>query len=230
VTNVCEWSWLGRVEYRQAWDLQRELALKRALGETPDTLLLLEHPPVYTTGRRGPGTNLLLPEEMLGAPLIETDRGGDITFHGPGQLVAYPIVDLKQSRLSVVEYVRGLEQVIIETLRLHGIEAGVICGLTGVWVGEEKIAAIGVRVSRPAGGVGGWVTGHGLALNVDIDLEWFRRIVPCGIVGRSVTSMMALAGSAPSLDRLSEQMATSFGDAFGWEMTSTHHRMSQISV
>ena len=147
---ICCYEWLGLVEYREAWDRQREVAHRRALRETTDTLLLLEHPPVYTTGRRGAGANLRLPEEMLGAPLIESDRGGDITFHGPGQLVAYPIIDLRAAGLSVVSYVRGLEETIIRTLRAYGIAGDAVCGLTGVWVGDQKLAAIGVRVGRPA--------------------------------------------------------------------------------
>ncbi|MDP9180213.1 MAG: lipoyl(octanoyl) transferase LipB [Chloroflexota bacterium] len=210
----CDYAWLGRVEYREAWDFQRELARRRALGEVPDTLLLLEHPPVYTTGRRGPGANLRLPEASLGAPLIETDRGGDITFHGPGQLVAYPIIDLRAAGLTVVSYVRLLEETIIRTLRAYGIEAQTECGLTGVWVGESKIAAIGVRVGKPAGAAGGWITGHGLALNVDVDLGWFERIVPCGIVGRGVTSILVLTGYTSAITDVAQRLANDFGTVF----------------
>jgi lipoyl(octanoyl) transferase len=219
--SVCEWAWLGLVDYAEAWDLQRDLTLRRALNEVPDTLILLEHRPVFTTGRRDASANLRLPEAMLGAPLVETDRGGDITFHGPGQLVAYPIVDLKAAGLSVVDYVRGLEHAVIDTLASYGIEAGAICRLTGVWVGDEKIAAIGVRVSRPAGGSGAWVTSHGLALNVSVDLTWFDRIVPCGIPDKGVTSMAALVPSCPSLRTVSEQLAASFGHVFGRTMCET---------
>ncbi len=214
----CDYAWLGRVEYREAWDHQRELARRRALGEVPDTLLLLEHPPVYTTGRRGPGANLRLPESTLGAPLIETDRGGDITFHGPGQLVVYPIIDLRAAGMSVVSYVRALEETIIRTLRAYGIEGQTECGMTGVWVGETKIAAIGVRVGKPAGAAGGWVTGHGLALNVDVDLGWFERIVPCGIADRGVTSIQALSGSAPPITDVAGQLPANFGAVFGRRM------------
>jgi lipoyl(octanoyl) transferase len=209
-----DYAYLGRVDYREAWDYQRELARKRALGEVPDTLLLLEHPPVYTTGRRGPGANLRLPETALGAPLIETDRGGDVTFHGPGQLIAYPIIDLREAGLTVVSYVRSLEETVIRTVRAYGIAGETICGLTGVWVGEHKIAAIGVRVGKPAGASGGWVTGHGLALNVDVDLAWFGRIVPCGIADRGVTSIKALTGEAPPLNDVAEQLARNFADVF----------------
>ncbi len=208
------------MEYRAAWDFQRELGRRRALGEIPDTLLLLEHPPVYTTGRRGPGANLLSPESSLGAPLIESDRGGDITFHGPGQLIAYPIIDLRAAGLTVVSYVRELEETIIRTLRPYGIDGRTECGLTGVWVGEAKVAAIGVRVGKPAGASGGWVTGHGLALNVDVDLAWFERIVPCGIVDRGVTSIRALTGGSPPMAEVAEQLAADFGNVFGRRMRS----------
>ncbi len=217
---VCDYAWLGRVEYRQAWDYQRELQKRRALGEIADTLLLLEHPPVYTTGRRGPGENLRIPTPDLGAPLVETDRGGDITFHGPGQLIAYPIIDLRAAGLTVVSYVRSLEETIIRTLSAYGIEAGTECGLTGVWVGESKIAAIGVRVGKPAGAAGGWVTGHGLAMNVDVDLSWFERIVPCGIADRGVTSIHELTGVTPPITEVAARLATDFGSVFGREMRS----------
>jgi lipoyl(octanoyl) transferase len=214
---ICEFAWLGQVEYGEAWELQRRLARERAEGTRPDTLLLLEHPPVYTTGKRSAEANLRLPQELLGAPLVQTDRGGDITFHGPGQLIAYPIIDLREARLGVMDYVRRLEEVIIGTLRHYGIEAGVICGLTGVWAGDEKVAAIGVRVGRPLG-TGGWVTGHGLALNVEVDLAWFQKIVPCGIADKGVTSMERLLGKAPGVRDVADRLCEQFGDIFGWEM------------
>ncbi len=214
---ICEYAWLGCVGYAVAWELQKKLARERAAGTRPDTLLLLEHPAVYTTGKRDANSNLRLPEEMLGAPLVQTDRGGDITFHGPGQLVAYPIIELRDARLGVVDYVRRLEEVIIGTLRRLGIEAVVICGLTGVWVGDEKIAAIGVRVGRPQG-TSGWVTTHGLALNVDVDLEWFGRIVPCGIADKGVTSIEALLGRTDTVDEVATSLAETLGEVFGREM------------
>jgi len=221
---ACEYAWLGRVEYREAWDLQRELARQRALDEVPDMLLLLEHPPVYTTGRRGAGTNLRLPAASLGAALVETDRGGDITFHGPGQLIAYPIIDLRAAGLSVVTYVRSLEETILRTIRACGITGHTECGLTGVWTGEtdgqgDKIAAIGVRVGKPAGAAGGWVTGHGLALNVDVDLDWFARIVPCGIADRGVTSIARVTGQAPDVEEVASMLAGVFGEVFGRRMS-----------
>ena len=211
---VCQVHRLGVVGYEDAWQTQRELAARRAAGDIPDTLLLLEHPPVYTTGKRNAEANLRLPAETLGAPLIVSDRGGDITFHGPGQLIAYPIIDLSAAGLGVVSYVRNLEDVIMRTLRDYGIESSLECGLTGVWVGNDKIAAIGVRVSRPGGAGAGWVTTHGLALNVAVDLAWFERIVPCGIADRGVTSMQRLIGDAPPLPDVANRLTAHFGDAF----------------
>jgi lipoate-protein ligase B len=217
---VCEVRWLGRVEYGEAWALQCELAARRAVSEIPDTLLLLEHPPVYTTGKRNAESNLRLPAEALGAPIIVSDRGGDITFHGPGQLIAYPIIDLRAAGLGVVDYVRNLEEVVMRTLRDYGIESGLECGLTGVWIGSEKIAAIGVRVSRPGGASGAWVTTHGVALNIEVDLAWFDRIVPCGISDRGVTSMRKVLGHASPLGDVAEHLAANFGDVFGRDIRS----------
>src|SRR2546427_583649 len=195
---VCEVHRLGQVEYGEAWALQRDLARARAAGEIPDTLLLLEHPPVFTTGKRNAESTLRLPADTLGAPLVASDRGGDITFHGPGQLIAYPIIDLRSAGLGVVNYVRNLEDVVMRTLHDYGIESGLECGLTGVWIGREKIAAIGVRVSRRGGVSGAWVTTHGVALNIDVDLAWFDRIGPCGISARAVTSMQTLLEETPA--------------------------------
>jgi lipoate-protein ligase B len=215
---TCEVHHLGLVEYEEGWALQQDLAAQRATGEIPDTLLLLEHQPVFTTGKRNTVSNLRVSPEMLGAPLVATDRGGDITFHGPGQLVAYPIIDLSAAGLGVVSYVRNLEEVIMRTLGDYGIESGLECGLTGVWVGSDKIAAIGVRVSRPGGATGAWVTTHGLALNVDVDLTWFERIIPCGIAGRGVTSMQRLLGDAPPLPEVATRVVAHFSEVFEREM------------
>ena len=160
---------LGRVAYGEALELQRQLVAARKLGETPDHLLLLEHPHVITLGRNGHMENLLAGEDILdraGISFYPTDRGGDVTYHGPGQLVGYPILDLREWKRDVGAYVRGIEQVIIDTLADFGISAGRIPKLTGVWVDERKIAAIGVHISR-------WVTSHGFALNVNTDLELF---------------------------------------------------------
>ncbi len=211
----CWVAWLGRVEYAEAWQLQRALARTRAAGALPDLVLLLEHPPVYTTGRRDALRNLRVPPGALGAPLIETDRGGDITFHGPGQLVVYPIIALQEAGLGVAAYVRTLEEAVIRTLAGYGLRAGREPGLTGVWVDGAKIAAIGVRVSRPGGAEGRWVTGHGLALNVAVDLSWFARIVPCGIEGRAVTSMASLMGKAPDVEEVGWRLAAELCSLLG---------------
>ena len=227
---ICELHQLGFIDYDEAWTLQRDIALRRATGDAPDTLLLLEHPPVYTTGKRGPNSNLHTPAQALGAPLIETDRGGDITFHGPGQLIAYPIIDMREAKLSVVSYVRSLEEVVMRTLSDFGIESGVECGLTGVWVRRDKIAAIGVRVSRPGAARGGWVTTHGLALNVDVDLTWFERIVPCGIVDRGVTSMAKLLGQAPPLNNVADTLAKQFGEVFAREMVPASNPLRPTQI
>ena len=176
---------LGRVPYRPTWDLQNDLAERRRRREIGDRLLLLEHDPVYTIGRGGDEVNLLAtPERLaaLGAELVRIDRGGDITFHGPGQLVAYPIVELADP-LDLRRYVRTLEAAIIDTAGAFGVEAERREGLPGVWVdGTRKLAAVGVRVRRG-------VTTHGLALNVSTDLSWFDEMVPCGIPGCEVTSL-----------------------------------------
>lgn len=218
---LCRALWLGRVEYEEALRLQRQTALLRARGAAPDTLLLLEHPPVYTTGRRGAGGNLRAPAGELGAPLVAADRGGEITFHGPGQLIAYAIIDLRAAGLGAAAYVQRLEETVIGTLADWGIQARREPGLVGVWAqrsgaaAPEKIAAIGVRVSRPAGPGSPRVTGHGLALNVSVELAWFRPIVPCGIADRGVTSMAALLGQAPPLAEVARRLAGHFGRVFG---------------
>jgi lipoyl(octanoyl) transferase len=178
----------GAVGYEQAWQLQRELHALRAAAEIPDTCLLLEHPPVYTAGRRTSQADR--PVGDPGAPVIEVDRGGKITWHGPGQLVGYPIVALDEP-VDVISYVRAIEEALIRTCADAGLEAGRVEGRSGVWVRGEgpdrKVAAIGVRVARG-------VTMHGFALNCDNDLSWFDRIVPCGIQDAAVTSLSAELG------------------------------------
>ena len=183
---------LGLVPYAEALALQRSLVDERRAGHIGDTLLLLEHPHVITLGVRGDGgrSHLLASSETLaarGVEVHETGRGGDITYHGPGQLVGYPIIDLKPDRCDVHRYVRDLEGVLIRTASDYGIDAGRVEGLTGVWVGNEKLAAIGVRIAR-------WITSHGFALNVTSDLDFFKLIVPCGIADRGVTSLSRLVG------------------------------------
>jgi lipoyl(octanoyl) transferase len=183
---------LDLVEYRAAWALQQRLVVARQADEIGDTVVLVEHPPVYTLGRRATGTNVLLDATELaaaGIDVVNVDRGGDVTYHGPGQLVVYPVVRLAGQR-HVVDFVRALEEVALGALDRLGVTAERRHGLTGVWVGREKIVAIGVRV-----GAGG-VTSHGLALNVDPDLAHFAGIVPCGLATEGVTSLARLGVAA----------------------------------
>ncbi len=208
----CQVRELGRIDYGTALDLQQRLVAERKEGSIPDQLLLLEHPHVITLGRNGHAQNLLASEEILsraGISFYPTDRGGDITYHGPGQLVGYPIMDLREWKRDVGAYVRGVEQAIIDTLADFGIAAGRIPKLTGVWVGERKIAAIGVHISR-------WVTSHGFALNVTTDLSYFQYIVPCGLT-KPVTSMAQL-GTRTDLPEVSRSLAAHFGRVFDCEL------------
>jgi len=187
---------LGLVAYRQAWELQQQLVAARQAGTARDTVVMLEHPPVYTLGRRASASNVLLGDTELSAAGIEVvavDRGGDVTYHGPGQLVVYPVVQLAGQR-HVVDFVRALEEVALTALAQLGVGAQRRDGLTGVWVGREKIVAIGVRV-----GAGG-VTSHGLALNVDPDLAHFAGIVPCGLATEGVASLASLGCTAGMAD------------------------------
>jgi lipoyl(octanoyl) transferase len=205
---------LGRRNYRETWALQRRLVDERRSGRIPDVLLFVEHPPTYTLGRSGRREHLLVEEGSLSsmdAVFVETDRGGDITFHGPGQVVGYPIVDLGAFRKDVHHYLRALEEVILLSLPRFGIAARREEGLTGVWHDRGKLAAIGVRVSR-------WVTSHGFALNVSTDLDYFKRIVPCGIVGRGVSSMEDVLLQPVAIDGVRDELARSFASVFSRTM------------
>jgi lipoyl(octanoyl) transferase len=182
---------LGRVPYGQAWELQKQLVARRRAGEIPDTLVVVEHPPTYTVGRSGSMANILLDStarSKAGIELYEVDRGGDATYHGPGQVVGYPILDLRPRGGDVHAYLRAVEELLIRTLADFGIVGERDGRYTGVWVEGEKIAAIGVKVS-----VG--VTSHGFALNVDPNFEHWNGIIPCGIQGRAVTSLARLLGT-----------------------------------
>jgi lipoyl(octanoyl) transferase len=210
--RICEWRELGRIGYGAALELQRELVEKRKRGLIPDQFLLLEHPHVITLGRNGRLEHLLASPEVLeraGIEFFHTDRGGDITYHGPGQVVGYPILDLRAWRKDVVAYVRGLEQVIIEALAEFGLRGEREPGRTGVWIQGRKIAAIGVHVSR-------WVTSHGFAFNVSTDLSYFRYIVPCGLTA-PVTSMAEL-GVPADLERVHAALVRAFSRVFECEM------------
>ncbi len=203
---------LGRVEYREALRIQRESVAARKAGEAPDRLFLLEHPHSITLGRNGKMENVLADAEALesaGISFHPIDRGGDVTYHGPGQLVGYPILDLKEWKRDVGAYVRGLEQVLIDALADFGIEAFRIPKLTGVWTERGKIAAIGVHISQ-------WVTSHGFALNVNTDLSYFRYIVPCGLT-KPVASMEQY-GATAGLEEAGRSVAAHFGRVFDCEM------------
>lgn len=201
---------LGRMAYGPAWEIQRAVGQKVRLGQIPDTLLLVEHAPVYTVGRgaRGSLANLVWDDarrQAEGIELYEVDRGGDITYHGPGQIVGYPILDLTRHGRDLHGYLRALEEALILTLKRFAIQAGRLPPHTGVWVGHEKVAAIGVKASH-------WITQHGFALNVDPDLSHFTGIIPCGIQDKGVTSMARLLGRAVSLDEVQPPLIQCVGD------------------
>jgi lipoyl(octanoyl) transferase len=203
---------LGVIEYVEALELQRQLVEERRADRVPDTLLLLQHPSVITLGvkARGDRRHVLASPEALraaGIALHETGRGGDVTYHGPGQLIGYPILDLRPDRCDVHRYVRDIEEALIQATRTFGVEAERVSGLTGVWVGGSKLAAIGVRISR-------WITSHGFAYNVAPNLDHFKWIVPCGIGDRGVTSLSVLTGSDIRMSRVEDLVAAAFAAVF----------------
>jgi lipoyl(octanoyl) transferase len=210
-TPVIEVRRLGRTDYQDALVLQEELVRQRRAGQIPDTLLLLEHPHVLTLGSGAGPENVLLSNDQLearGIGLFRTGRGGDVTYHGPGQLVGYPILDLKPDRCDLHRYLRDLEQVLVDTLSDLGLHGERVPGLTGVWVDDRKLAAIGVRVSS------GWITSHGFALNVNTELSYFETIVPCGIADRAVGSIAAELGREIGMDRVEDIVERRFRDRF----------------
>jgi lipoyl(octanoyl) transferase len=214
---------IGRIRYADGLDLQARLVSERQAGHIPDTLLLLEHDPVFTLGRNARRDNVLFSEEALrkrGFDVFESGRGGDVTYHGPGQVVGYPILDLSPDRRDVHRYVRDLEEVMIRACTDYGIEAARVEGLTGTWVGDDKIGAIGVRISR-------WVTSHGFAFNVGTDLSAFDLIVPCGLQDRGVTSLERLVGRSVALDEVMDRLTTQFADVFGCEIASGSEPVSR---
>jgi lipoyl(octanoyl) transferase len=216
MTRLCEVEQLGLVDYAEALRLQREKVAARKAGAIPDTLLLLEHPHVFTLGRNAKRQHLLIPDERvaaLGAQVFETDRGGDITYHGPGQLVGYPMFDLAQHRRDIAWYMRSLEEVFIGVAREYGIEAGRLRGATGVWVGNDKLVAMGVHVSR-------WVTSHGFAFNVNTDLNYFGWIIPCGLLQKGVTSLEKLLGRPLEMEAVAERVIRHFGRVFDLEIAA----------
>ena len=218
---LCRVEQLGTVGYAEGLRLQGERVARRKAGEIPDTLLLLEHPHAYTLGRNAKRENLLISEErlvQLGAQLFETDRGGDITYHGPGQLVGYPIFDLAQHRRDIAWFMRSLEAVFIGVARDFGIDAARIAGAPGVWVGNDKLVAMGVHISR-------WVTSHGFAFNVNADLRYFDYIVPCGLRDKGVTSLAKRLGRPVEMDRVMEHVIEQFGKVFGSAMEVEESRV-----
>ncbi|MDW8322035.1 MAG: lipoyl(octanoyl) transferase LipB [Armatimonadota bacterium] len=210
--------WLGGIDYASAWEYQQHLAQQRREGTIPDTLLLLEHrPPVVTLGRSSHAEHLLASPaqlQQMGIQLMETDRGGDITYHGPGQLVGYPILDLRQHGRDVHLYLRQLEEVVILALGHFGVAGHRKEGLTGVWVGEEKVAAIGVKVSH-------WITMHGFALNVCPNLSHFTLIVPCGIRDKGVTSLQSLLQREVPLQEAIPPVVGAFAQVFNLQPVAT---------
>jgi lipoyl(octanoyl) transferase len=218
-TPVCDVQRLGLVPYARALALQAELVELRGANRIADRLLLLEHPHVITIGRDGRAENILAdPARLaaLGTEVFACGRGGDVTYHGPGQLVAYPILDLRPDRCDLHRYVRDLEQVMLQVLARYGVAGHVVPGRTGVWVRraglpEAKIGAIGVRVAR-------WITSHGIALNVRTELGYFELIVPCGLAGSAVTSLAELVQPPPTTAEVADRFASEFGAVFGRRM------------
>lgn len=231
---------LGFMNYHEAWSLQKSIqslliseklenSTQKAIEASSDVLLFVEHPHVYTLGKSGKQDHLLVTDEMLallGAEFVKIDRGGDITYHGPGQIVGYPILDLSRHFTDIHRYLRTLEEVAIRTCTDYGIKAERIDGLTGVWVNEEKICAFGVKCSR-------WVTTHGFAFNVNPDLTYFNAIVPCGIPDHGVTSLKALLGTSPDLAEVKQRLKTHFASLFEVqivEKSMDHNPSAMIST
>jgi lipoyl(octanoyl) transferase len=208
---------LGRTDYKTCWNFQKRLFALRTAGLIPDSLLLTEHDHVYTIGKVGDADHLLANELELkesGAAVYHIDRGGDVTYHGPGQLVGYPILDLREYYLDLHRYLRDIEEVIIRALEAFGVPGEKDDEYTGVWVNNDKICAIGVKSS-------GWVTMHGFALNVNTDLSFFERIIPCGIFEKGVTSLRQLTGMDFQLVEVADRVIEEFGNVFDVEVRKT---------
>jgi lipoate-protein ligase B len=206
---VCHWRFAGRLPYGEALALQKETVRRRVAKEIPDTLILVEHPPVITLGKMAKREHLL--GSRPDVEVVETPRGGDVTYHGPGQIVGYPILDLTALNQDLKKYLGNLEEVMIRAVRRYGIRAGRQEGMTGAWVGDRKIGAIGVRVEK-------WVTSHGFALNANTDLGGFDLIIPCGLRGKGVTSIAREIGHEVDLDELRRSVAEIFGEVLGRRM------------
>ena len=227
--NQCRVHWQQQMGYVEAWGLQKELAARRALDRGADILLLLEHPHTYTFGSRGRRAHehLLVsrPElEAAGIAVLDVDRGGDVTYHGPGQLVGYPILRLADYQLDAVQYMRALEEVLITVVVGYGLPAIRTRHLTGVWVGDTKVAAIGTKVD-----VNG-ITQHGFALNVTTDLSYFAKIIPCGIRNKGVSSLASLIGQDVAPADVVQQTVAAFGQVFGAEMVWGVARTEDVAL
>jgi lipoyl(octanoyl) transferase len=218
----CELLDLGRLDWLEAFRIQQQFVAERKRGERADTLLFVEHPHVVTLGRNAHEQNVLASADILaraGISLHETDRGGDVTYHGPGQIVGYPILDLREWKRDVHAYVRGVEQFLIDALAALGLSAEREPGATGVWIGGKKVAAIGIHISR-------WITSHGFALNVDTNLTYFQYIVPCGLT-KPVCSLRSL-GCAASHDEVKHAIAASFAKVFDFELVMADQEAQEI--
>jgi lipoyl(octanoyl) transferase len=223
--RICEAWWLGPVAYADGLRMQERAVERLRSGEGAEQFLLVEHPHVFTLGRGADGRNILADPVQLQAHSIEvheTGRGGDVTYHGPGQIVGYPIINLKPDRCDVHRYVRDLEESLIRSIADFGITGTRISGLSGVWVGDEKIAAIGVRIAR-------WITSHGFALNVNTDLDYFRMIVPCGITDKGVTSISRLLGRTVDMQEVVESVTRHFAQVFGREIVTLGELKPELS-
>lgn len=215
------WTWIGRISYAEAVELQHAARDAVRHGEGPERFLLLEHPHVYTLGRNADGGDVLAGPEWLrarGVEVVECDRGGQVTYHGPGQLVGYPVVNLSPDRRDIRRYVRDVQEVLIRTLAEYGLTArpGEEQAFIGVWVGKGKIASIGIHLSR-------WITTHGFALNVSTDLSYFSGIIPCGLNQVEMTSIERLTGKAPALSEVAAVCARHFGEVFDRELVADPH-------
>ena len=219
---------LGFIDYKEAWDLQKEVFTKRTRGEVNDTLFLLEHPHTYTLGKVAEKENLISNDDQLkelGIKVYEIDRGGDITYHGPGQIVGYPIIKLSDWKEDTHEYLRGLEEVIMQVCSGYGLKTERHPKYTGVWLENRKIAAIGIKISR-------WVTMHGFAFNVNTDLNYFGGIIPCGIRDKDVTSLKRELGRELAIDEVKMKLVKEFEKFFGYDSFSvkeSNNYLTEIS-
>ena len=224
--RICEVRRLGVIAYEAGLRLQEAVVAARGEGTLPDVLLLLQHPHVFTLGRGAQASNVLADEATRaarGVELFHTGRGGDVTYHGPGQVVGYPVINLRPDRCDVHRYVRDVEEVMLRVTQDYGLEARRIPGMTGVWVGGEKLGAIGVRIAR-------WITSHGFAYNVNTDLSYFNLIVPCGIADHGVTSLQKLLGRPIELAEVEGRLAYHFGQVFDRPMVEVASESKSIQT